>query len=423
MTFELAEKVARTVLYEGYMLYPYYLSALKNRQRWTFGSLYPRCYHEAGHAYEPFWLRAECLVVGSESIRLSIKLRFLEFGRKLAGRPDEFIGAELGAGEREITSDDLVINDLLRKATHIPFRFTPGENEECSSDYARGWLEGEINVAAERTENDGVFKIVVYVENQTSLDTSQPISRDDLLAKSLLSPHLMFAVHGGKFISLLDPTQQFATLAGACKNVGVFPVLMGDKNTRNLMLAAPIILYDHPQVAPESAGDFFDATEIDELLALRLMTLTDGEKQQIRDSGAAKVLNQAEALSPTAMASLHGSIRMMRREEEGFAEQSLPSQAVAKCSGEQALIFRRGDRVRLCPSKNADIMDIALKGQIAMIESIETDYEGRLHVAVVLDDDPGREFGLQRQPGHRFFFSPEELELTASESRVESHGS
>jgi hypothetical protein len=112
----------------------------------------------------------------------------------------------------------------------------------------------------------------------------------------------------------------------------------------------------------------------------------------------------------------------MRQREEAFAEQSLPSRAVELCSGEQAL-FRRGDRVRLCPSKNADIMDIALEGQIAMIESIETDYEGRLHVAVVLDDDPGREFGLQRQPGHRFFFSPEELELIASESRVESHGS
>jgi hypothetical protein len=69
-----------------------------------------------------------------------------------------------------------------------------------------------------------------------------------------------------------------------------------------------------------------------------------------------------------------------------------------------------GHRVRICPQKKADIMDMALVGKIAVIEAIEQDFEDKIQFAVVLDDDPGREFGMMRQPGHRFFFSPEEVE-------------
>jgi len=69
-----------------------------------------------------------------------------------------------------------------------------------------------------------------------------------------------------------------------------------------------------------------------------------------------------------------------------------------------------GDRVRLRPGKRGDVMDIALAGKTAMIESIEQDYEGKFHVCVVADDDPGRDIGMMRQPGHRFFFDPEEVE-------------
>jgi len=75
--------------------------------------------------------------------------------------------------------------------------------------------------------------------------------------------------------------------------------------------------------------------------------------------------------------------------------------------------LRVGDRVRLWPQKTADIMDLALKGNVAVIEAIEQDFDGQAHLAVVLEDDPGREFGMMRQPGHRFFFSPEEVEPIA----------
>jgi hypothetical protein len=154
-----------------------------------------------------------------------------------------------------------------------------------------------------------------------------------------------------------------------------------------MMLCSPIILYDYPKVAPESAGDFFDGTEMDEMLALRVLTLTDAEKQEMRsgDARARDILERTEAL---------------------FLETKAPLESVSILGVE----LRAGDRVRLCPRKTADIFDMALKGKIALIEAIEQDFEDRVQLAVVLDDDPGRDFGMMRQPGHRFFFSPEEVE-------------
>ena len=86
----------------------------------------------------------------------------------------------------------------------------------------------------------------------------------------------------------------------------------------------------------------------------------------------------------------------------------------AKVAPEAVRVFgvevRVGDRVRLWPQKRADILDVAVMGKVAIIEAIEMDFDDQVHFAVVLDDDPGREFGMMRQPGHRFFYSPEEVE-------------
>ena len=81
---------------------------------------------------------------------------------------------------------------------------------------------------------------------------------------------------------------------------------------------------------------------------------------------------------------------------------------------------RRGDRVRLRPRAGGDVFDLALDGKIAAIESIEQDYEGNLHVCVVVDDDPGRDIGLMRQPGHRFFFAPGEVEPIATSEETQT---
>jgi hypothetical protein len=209
----------------------------------------------------------------------------------------------------------------------------------------------------------------------------------------MLSTHTLLAVQQGAFVSLLDPPDQFRAAAAACKNIGTWPVLAGREGERKLMLSSPIILYDYPQIAPESAGDLFDGTEIDEILTLRVLTLSEEEKQEVRegDDRARAILDRTEALPPEAFAKMHGAIRGLRNASK--------------------LEFREGDRVRLRPRKKADIFDIALAGKIAIVESVERDFENNIHLAVTVADDPGRDFGIARQIGHRFFFGPEEVEL------------
>jgi hypothetical protein len=170
-------------------------------------------------------------------------------------------------------------------------------------------------------------------------------------------------------------------------------VLAGSEGERHLMLSSPIILYDYPQIAPESAGDFFDGTEIDEMLTLRVLTLSDSEKQELRDAGdrGKEILERTETLPAEQFGKMHGAIRNLRKASK--------------------LDFREGDRVRLRPSKKADIFDIVLDGKVAIVESVERDFEDRVHLAVTVEDDPGRDFGIAHQIAHRFFFSPEEVEL------------
>ena len=206
-------------------------------------------------------------------------------------------------------------------------------------------------------------------------------------------------------------------LAASCENVGAWPVLVGAVGQRDTMLASPIILYDYPQIAPESPGDLFDGTEIDEILALRIMTMTEDEKREMRmtDDRARKILERTEALPVQHLAKLHGTLRELHSIERGHAMNEWEWQLLeAKKPVDDLRIsgveVRPGSRVRLRPRSGGDIMDIALAGKEAIIESIEQDYEGKIHLGVVVDEDPGRDIGLMRQPGHRFFFTAEEVE-------------
>jgi hypothetical protein len=196
------------------------------------------------------------------------------------------------------------------------------------------------------------------------------------------------------------------------------------------MLCSPIILYDYPQIAPESLGDFFDGTEMDEMLALRVLTLTDEEKREVgqTDDRALRILERTESLPGEQLSKVHGAIRGMRMVPSAMAdpdESSLrnPTHAEWNPFAERPAMesvnafgveLRVGSRVRLWPQKKADIMDMALEGKVAVIEAIEQDLEDNIQLAVVVDDDPGREFGMLRQPGHRFFFTPGEVEPLSS---------
>jgi len=334
MNWQALEKIANAVLYEGFLLYPYRKSSVKNVHRWQFGTLGP-----VGGS-DPSAMQTQCLVeVGAQTV-IEAKIRFLQ-----------------GDAEREL--------EFAARPSRLTFSFEP--------------IEGAVEVEHERIGEE-LLRLTIRIVNTGS-------------AGLMLSTHTMLAVTGGAFVSLLDPPDRYREAARACGNTGTWPVLAGREGERSIMLSSPIILYDYPQIAPESAGDFYDGTEIDEMLTLRVLTLSDEEKLELRNGGdrSRAILERTEMLPPEQMGKLHGAIRNLRK--------------AAK------LQFREGDRVRLHPRKKADIFDIALDGKIAIVESVERDFEDRVHVAVTVEDDPGRDFGVDRQIAHRFFFSPEEVEM------------
>jgi hypothetical protein len=343
VNFEPLEKIANAVMYEGFLLYPYRKSSVKNQHRWHFGTIGP-----VGGA-DRTMMQTECLVTGCEETAIDVKVRFLQ-----------------GEIEREITFRELKLNSPPDRRL---FSFAP----------IAGAVEIESASMGER-----LFKFTVRILNLSGG------SGDDC---SMLSAHTLLAVREGQFVSPLETPEQYSAAAAACHNIATWPVLAGREGERSLMLSSPIILYDYPQIAPESAGDFFDGTEIDEILTLRVLTLSEEEKQEVRagDERARDIVDRTEALPAEAFAKMHGAIRGLRK--------------AAK------LEFREGDRVRLHPRKKADIFDIALDGKIAIVESVERDFENNIHLAVTVADDPGRDFGVARQIGHRFFFGPEEVEL------------
>jgi hypothetical protein len=131
--------------------------------------------------------------------------------------------------------------------------------------------------------------------------------------------HSILHLAGGAFVSSIDPPEDFRAAVAECCNLGAWPVLVGDDAKRDTVLAAPIILYDYPQIAPESPGDLFDGTEIDEILALRILTLTDAEKLEVRngDNRARHILERTEMLPPEHFQKLHGALRGLRPNSEG----------------------------------------------------------------------------------------------------------
>jgi hydrogenase maturation protease len=163
---------------------------------------------------------------------------------------------------------------------------------------------------------DQLLKVQVRVNNLTPFDGHT--SRDEALAQSLVSAHVLLGVADGQFVSLLEPPENLNELASSCQNVGAWPVLVGNAGERDTMLASPIILYDYPQIAPESPGDLFDGTEIDEILALRILTMTEDEKREMRstDDRARKMLERTESLPMEHLMKLHGTLRELRSLKE-----------------------------------------------------------------------------------------------------------
>ena len=403
MNRELVDKIVNAVLYEGYILYPYRASSKKNqRERFTFGRIYPQEYSDAQNGREPCLMQTECLL-RNESLdaALEITIRFLQ---PLVRKTGEEVWLE--AIEREVKLAPVPLNAPIKQVHEFTFPAAQSVDKEITR--SNEMIRGRIELETRRLEQ-AIVKISARVLNESPLPT-QKDNHDAVLMRTFASTHTILHAPGGKFVSLLDPDSNCVELARDCRNVGSWPVLVGDKEKRehDTMLSSPIILYDYPQIAPESAGDLFDGTEIDEILTLRVQALSATEKIEMRrvDEHARKILERAENLRPEEFLKMHGTLREVRKTNDEFFN---PAQR-RNSATVNGVTLKAGDRVRICPKRRADVMDIALEGKIAIIEAVEEDVDKNVHFAVVLEDDPGRDIGLMRHVGHRFFYAADEVE-------------
>ena len=326
MNRELVEKIAHAMLYEGYVLYPYRPS-VKNRQRWTFGGVYPKAWSDAQGGADAWTMQTQCVAVARPDAKLQISVRFLQLVDRMICDPSSQQVDSLDVGdksyqpwqealERDIDLGEVALADLLAQSRQHEFSFAENRLVERLQDDGfvirqQQAIAGAVELSAVHV-GDELYRISVKVLNHTSLP--QEASRDAALMRSLVSTHTLLGIQGGEFVSSIDPPEQFRAAAVDCQNIGAWPVLVGDAPQRDTMLSSPIILYDYPQVAPESPGDLFDSTEIDEILTLRIMTLTDDEKRDAAavDDRVRDVLARTDSLAREQLMSLHGTVRGLR---------------------------------------------------------------------------------------------------------------
>lgn len=386
-----AERLAHALMFEGYVLYPYRRSSLKNMQRFSFGTLQQKACCTPGTS-ETSSLRVECLLRGAApSVDLSV--RFLQHVRRDdAGSAEPWIEAVERCCEHGGIDLAAVSGARGLGSQSFEHAFTGEQRRAAQSARHSAELCAQLTLSTERIEPE-LFKLRIDVENASD--------GDDALLGALGAVHVLLHVSAGRFVSLLEPPHELAHHAASCRSRGCFPVLVGPAERDDVMLASPIILYDRPAIAPESAGDFCDATEIDEMLTLRVLTLTEEERRQAErtDDKSRAIIERTFAQDEAAQLALHGTQR------SPFDQPTLEPP-----STDGARAFAPGDAVRLHPKKGGDVLDLALSGERATVTSVEEDFEGRLHYAVTVDADPGRDLGADGMPGHRFFFSADELE-------------
>jgi hypothetical protein len=439
--FAAAGAVADAVLYEGYVLYPYRASSGKNQVRWQFGVLAPRAFSERDGS-ERWSMRTECVVDPGETPTLTVRIRCLQVQRRsveahVDGSFVETDQLECGgalsvpwdeAVEHAVDIEPLRLLPVASARRQQSFQLSAGVDVETvrSGDGGvvgrvvrrRETVDGTVNVAAEWAAGPGAFvKVSVTVRN-TSPFTDESAQRDDMIGHALIAVHTMLAIDDGAFVSLLDPPEIAAEAVAGCVNEATFPVLIGAGS--DLMLSSPIILYDQPEVAPESPGDLYDSTEIDEILALRVLTLTDEEKAEARgtDARAAAIIDRCDDMPPELWTRLHGAIRTLqpvaRKPEpepevpwwDPGADSSVdPQSDVITIAG---VAVGKGSPVRLRPSHRADAHDIFIDGMNATVTGVFHDVDGNQHVAVTIDDDPATE-ELAWQ-GRYLYFHPDEVE-------------
>ncbi|WP_369208288.1 hypothetical protein [Streptomyces sp. PU-14G] len=487
--FAQVRAVADAICYEGYLLYPYRRSSPKNRVRWQFGVLAPRAWVEAdgpvlpsvAGAAESWRQHTACLLEAAPGALLRIRVRYLQVqGKRVERRVRTQDGGGDGAwepvesadlgGELHLSFDEAVehetdieveLADLLAGEQTFPVG-VPGGEETTGLAGADGEalriFRYRRPLAARTTlsvrplaDRPGAYRLSVRTENTDDTVLART-PRDEALRHALIATHTLLGGQGVEFVSLTDPPAWAAAHTRTCRNLHTFPVLAGEEGTRRMMLSSPILLPDHPQIAPESPGDLHDAAEIDEILSLRTFLLTDEEKREARatDPRAAAILDQVETMPREVFARLHGAIRSLEPagnaavptspgpDREAAPGPGRPSTAVEppppgsgqvparaatpwwqeggdegiSPSTDSVLVegvpVRRGHRVVLRPrARGADAHDIFLAGRTARIAGVFHDVDGSVHLAVTLDDDPAAE--VNAWYGRYFYFRTDEV--------------
>jgi hypothetical protein len=308
--------IADAVLYEGYVLWPYRRTALKNQRRWTFGGVYPRD-HSAAHPDDPWLMRTQCLLEATAGARVTVTVRFLHVVRRqVVGAAGEPVDEIVAGGERHLSWSEAVEREIaikplqLGEASTTPIAIAAAEEIEPleGGAVARRWrrLDGAVTVASEEV-GPGVWRLTAEIANRTPFAGD----REAALERTFCSTHTVLRTSAGRFVSQTDPPLALREAAAACANERTWPVLVGEPGDASTVLSSPIILEDHPRIAPESPGDLFDGGEIDQMLVLNILALTDEEKAEMRDADprTREILERTESLTPDQLMSLHGAVR------------------------------------------------------------------------------------------------------------------
>jgi hypothetical protein len=493
VNFSTAQALADTVLYEGYVLYPYRASAAKNQVRFQFGVVAPRAYAEVmgvddegpsgvSGAVEPWRTRTECLLEPGPDADITVVVRFLQLQKRTVEErvADGFrpvaeltVTSSSGGTTRLVSWDEAVernieitlsVAALLAGHRVEAFSFPAAEEIEDVNDGAARIVRrlspvaGRAVLSAEEVPGPyGVVRFRVDVENLSDWNAADPVAaRDVALHHSLLSAHSMLGLSRGHFISLLDPPEWAGPLAKSCDNRHTWPILIGNDD---VMLSAPIILYDHQCIAAESPGDLYDGLEIDEILSLRTLTLTDEEKAEARatDPRAAAIIDRVDSMSEEVLSRLHGALRglqptkpadgpivigtpgdtgpgafdpyaeLTRREPVPGKDPSVPwwdPAADASVNPDtdsvlvQGVLVSKGAKVVLRPGRQldepggarraTDAQDLFYDGRVAIVQAVIFDVDGDEYLACSLADVPD----IDLAHGRFLYFRPSEVDPT-----------
>jgi hypothetical protein len=391
------EEIVSSLLYEGYALYPY-TPGVKNATPTPFGIVYPPGYAEAQPAAISK-LRLEAILEAGPEAQITGTVRFLQ----AAGEGHRGVERRLELGTTGLAA-------LTREWARIEFAFP--------REAGAGEVRGRAVMRAEMLGPE-LARVKLCVHNDSEIEGETPeqeAGRGEALQWSLLSVHPMLEVEEGRFVSPLEREGEAGAAVQGSDPVNTFPVLVGSED--RAILGAAIVVPEHPELAPESLGNLFDNTEIEEALLLHVQVLSDDERKEIseQDPAVREMIERADKTTNDEMMSLHG--RLTYTEPDGDDGRTTapptPPPGLDAIQGETATMVKgatvkRGDKVVLRPGTEGDVYDKILDGRTATVERIYQGMDERVYLGVTIDDDPGQD--LLRDTGRFLFFFADEVEL------------